>query len=117
MAVIITVITPTIGNLTVSLLATLLWAGYFWRRTNPKVSASVYYKTLTFADEAIIRVGNAQQPGLYATANSKHDVVPLAVREGQTRLDAFTSKWEYTHPEEINLKKSSSDLHIDLIVQ
>ncbi len=117
MAVIITVITPTIGNLSVSMIATLLWAVFFGKRNNPKVSASVYYKTLTYADEAIIRVGNAQHPGLYATANSKDDVVALAVREGQTRLDAFTSKWEYTHPEELDLKKSSSDLHIDLIVE
>lgn len=117
MAVIITVITPTIGNLCISLFATTLWAILLWKRSNRKVTASVYYKTLTYANAAIIRVTNEERPGLYPTATSSGDSVLLAVRTGHTRLDAWTSKWEYAHPEEFDLKKNSPSVHIDLIVE
>lgn len=117
LSTIITIITPTLGNLFFSTFAILIWAVFFIKHNRRKVTAAVYYKSLMHINDAVIRVANNDRPGLYLTANNPDEFVALDVRKGVTRLEAFTTRWEYAHPEEFDLRRNAPNVHFDLIVE
>lgn len=115
LAVLVTIITPTVGNLLVTTIAVTLWTYLRIEKARKSIRVSVYYKSLDVANRSIVRINHADTPGLYHT--NKTGQVEPRVANGTLIAQAFEAQHHYAIPADLTIKNNWSNAQIDLIIE